>query len=555
MGLASIFYAARVGEKKKAERRMTTDSLDAIIKEAEQFSLSSEDPVDFYTRPDPSSISELDTKLSKLPANDFGNAMRILQRGGTDLLWIDESGWLGWSGKHWSLPDGGSLAVKKAHGMVKEMRGEVLALLSAGGFPNESDKDFEKRVNRFNAFRVKSGDIQRVKGALDSASPYLKRQVHEMDADPMLFNVQNGTICLKSPPQEEDFDIVQIRDHSREDCMTKLADVEFNRSAECPHFMSFLADILPDENVRDFLQVWLGYSISGLICEQFVVMFHGGGSNGKSTFLDLLNGILGDYAMTLPFASLLKDDKKRGAEATPDLARLPGARFVTAAEPETGSQFSESALKQLTGGEKITARHLNKGFFEFHPKFKLILSFNNKPQIRGQDDGIWRRVLLVPFEQKFVTEDKLSEFPNAKIKDPQLPARLKEEASGILNWLLDGWRIYSEKGLVIPEVVRVATAEYRQESNPVGEFISSWTIRKTGGRVLASKLYAAYSVFCKEAGFSIWKQKTFGDRLTEQGIKRDKIGGYYHYLDLELTSEADAATNGGGPIDNRQADY
>ena len=186
------------------------------------------------------------------------------------------------------------------------------------------------------------------------------------------------------------------------------------------------------------------YCPTGVTTEQKLVFNYGEGGNGKSVFIDLIAKMMGPYAVSLPFASLLRDDRKRGAEATPDLARLPGARLVRASEPEKGSRFAEATIKAITGGEEITVRHLNHGFFDFVPHFKLTLSGNHKPAIRGQDRGIWRRFLLVPWEVNVPDEQQ----------DKDLPAKLWAERDGVLNWILDGVRIWLECGLVVPDRAR-----------------------------------------------------------------------------------------------------
>lgn len=267
-------------------------------------------------------------------------------------------------------------------------------------------------------------------------------------------------------------------------------------------------------------------------------MLWGEGSNGKSTLVDLLNWLLGDYALVTPFASLLHTDQRRGGEPTPDLARMPGARLVSAAEPETGARFAESMLKQLTGGEKMTVRHLRQDFFEFKPQFKLCLSFNNKPYIRGQDEGIWRRLLLVPFNQRFVDADRLKENPGALPKVKDLDKKLHAEASGILNWLLDGYRMWAEKGLDIPATVRAATDEYRHESNPVHQFIQGWCERVSGSMIPASRLYEAYQLWCKENAMEPVKQTSFGRRMSEMNIERETIQVVY-YRGLQLNAAAE----------------
>lgn len=198
------------------------------------------------------------------------------------------------------------------------------------------------------------------------------------------FNVQNGTLDLKAPDNgREDWDGITLENHNPEDLITKLAEVEYDPAATCPRFRQFISEIQPDLEIELFLQRWCGYCLTGSMQEQIILMFYGTGSNGKSVLMSLMKRILGSYAQVLPFASLLHDDKRRGAEASPDLAQLPGVRLVTAAEPESGAKFSESLIKQITGGEEIKARHLHKGFFEFKPECKVMLSFNNKPIIRG----------------------------------------------------------------------------------------------------------------------------------------------------------------------------
>lgn len=503
-------------------------------------------------RPVLEDIPEIDRKLAKLPKNDMGNAQRLATRFGKDLTHVDENGWFGWTGNCWSRETGDALAVQSAHRTVYSIRDEVIATFAEGPIEGELGDDFIKRLKSFRSFCTKSGDINRVRGLLSSAEPYMRRPRVDLDAKPLLFNVQNGTLHFagssddESLPIDEDGkagDVVQLRNHERSDLITRVSPVEYDPKADCPHFRAFMAEILPDPAVRKFIQQWFGYTLTGSVKEERIVMFYGGGSNGKSVLMNLISYIMGDYALTLPFASLLKDDSKRGADASPDLARLPGARFVMAAEPEQGAQFSESMIKQVTGADKMTVRQLHKEFFEFYPQFKLILSFNNRPQIRGQDHGIWRRILLVPFEQMYVEEHQLEEFPDAKVKDKGLPARLRSEAAGILNWMLDGYRMYAETGLEVPDIVKVATDEYRQDSNPVGQFLADCTERYAEGQVSATHLYDAYKNWCVQYAQQPWSQRTFGQRLTDLQIKKQKSVGSIYYKGLRLTEQAETELN------------
>ena len=195
-------------------------------------------------------------------------------------------------------------------------------------------------------------------------------------------------------------------------------------------------------------------------------------------------------------------------------------------------------IKQITGGEKIKARHLRQDFFEFRPEFKPMLSFNNKPFIRGQDDGIWRRILLVPFKQKYVEEHERADNPGAKLKDKELERRLwEEESSGILNWVLDGYRLWAETGLQIPDKVRAATNEYRQESNPVREFISIACEHNLNATIQANCLYEAFKLWSVDNMMEVKSIQWFGRRIKELNIEKFNDGKNYHYKGFVLTQD------------------
>jgi putative DNA primase/helicase len=194
----------------------------------------------------------------------------------------------------------------------------------------------------------------------------------------------------------------------------------------------------------------------------------------------------------------------------------------------------------VTGGEKIKARHLRHDFFEFRPEFKPMLSFNNKPFIKGQDDGIWRRILLVPFEQKFVDAEDMADNPGARLKDKELERRLwEQESSGILNWMLDGYRLWAESGLKIPNKVRAATAEYRQESNPVREFLGTACDYDINATIQASRLYDAFKLWCIDNLMEVKSIQWFGRRAKELNIEKSHDGRNYYYKGFILSREMD----------------
>jgi len=222
----------------------------------------------------------------------------------------------------------------------------------------------------------------------------------------------------------------------------------------------------------------------------------------------------------------LANDRKSGSEATPDLARLPGARFVRSSEPKQGAVFDESLLKQLTGGEPITVRHLNKGFFDFSPAFKLVLSFNRKPTVRGTDDGIWRRLLMVPFDQQIPTDDV----------DKNFLALLKEEGPAILNWVLDGYRLWRESGLAIPDKVRDATEAYRADSDPLGNFLDGACVISGVQTDVATsaELFTAYCSWCRKNALEPINSTRFGRRMGERrGVTKIR-SGTIRYAGIQL---------------------
>lgn len=517
-------------------------SLEEIFEAAEQINFDDFHQAVFYA---PGTVSALDQKLCKHPRNDLGNARRLIARHGANIKYISEQGWHGWTGQCWSLEHGDQIVHKAAQNTADCLRYEFYAVAAHGPYEDEPPKKYEERLKAWHGFARNSGNKPRISAMITEAQPHLECSPKGLNRKPYFLNVQNGTLDLKAPDNgREDWDGITLEKHNPEDLITKLAEVEYDPAATCPRFRQFISEIQPDLEIELFLQRWCGYCLTGSMQEQIILMFYGTGSNGKSVLMSLMKRILGSYAQVLPFASLLHDDKRRGAEASPDLAQLPGVRLVTAAEPESGAKFSESLIKQITGGEEIKARHLHKGFFEFKPECKVMLSFNNKPIIRGQDEGIWRRIALVPFAQRYVEAHELTASPGAKLKDKDLEAKLWEERSGILNWMLDGYRLWEEKGLCIPQSVRAATSQYRDESSPVREFLSACTQSDPAGMVKAGMLYEAYTLWAADSAMEAQSQTWFGYRMKDLNIQKHRDGRNIFYVGLKLTKEMADRLNG-----------
>jgi putative DNA primase/helicase len=337
----------------------------------------------------------------------------------------------------------------------------------------------------------------------------------DLDADPWLFNTANGTIDLRTGI---------LRGHRREDLITKLAPVEHNPAATAPAWEHFLQRVLPGEDLRGFVQRATGYSATGNTSEQCMFINHGTGANGKSTFQETISAALGDYAMRTPTEMLLA---KRSDGVPNDIARLKGSRFVSASETEEGRRLAESRIKDLTGQDTITARFMRAEWFDFEPVHKLWLSTNHKPEIRGTDQAIWRRIRLVPWTVV---------IPPAE-QDKKLPEKLRAELPGVLAWIVQGCLEWRRKGLQAPEEVRRATVEYRAEMDVVGAFLAECCAIAPERDVSAADLYKAYGEWCKDTGETQVKQRRFGGQLTERGdferYRGGKSGGHrWRGLDL-----------------------
>lgn len=490
-------------------------------------------------------------ELARLPLNDVGNAERFRRRNEGRFLFVPEMGWLVWIGTHWSGEHAeaalmrAAVATAEAIGQelaaLKRERQEVVADARRSGVRLTRDDDGHREPadgedgcalqDRYDeivaiepklaAWRRETGNRARLSAMTAVAQAYIHRRFADMNPDPALLGTSGGIIRLEG-------DCRTMRPAEPEDYLTSICGVAHDPSATCPTFLRVLGEVQPDGDVRAFLQRWFGYCLFGHGAEQVFLFCFGGGQNGKSTVIDAVAHVIGDYATTIDINTLLDSGAKRGSEASPDIARLPGKRMLRASEPGGRAMFDEAKIKSLTSGEPIIARHLNRDFFEFMPVFSLTISGNHKPRIQGQDLGIWRRILLLPW---LVTVTR---------RDRDLPARLRAEAAGILNWLLDGAAEYCRRGLDPPESVRVATEHYRQDSDPLGRFLADRTERIGGERVQASVLFSAFLAWCKANGEREWTATGFGRAMNDRGFDKER-SGVVAYVGLRLTGGDDGA--------------
>lgn len=367
---------------------------------------------------------------------------------------------------------------------------------------------------------------------LAKAFPDIAVDPGDFDSDRMAINVWNGTLRLERNKVKRGSDEVaagksvwkvdgwKIRrhPHRREDLITKLAPVKYAPNAACVEYDTFIGRVQPEDAMRRFIHQWGGLSLTGDIGEQKLAFFYGAGRNGKGTWVEAVAHLAGDYAGSIPIESFLENGvKRRGDQATPDIARLPGVRFLRVSEPEKGSALNEGLIKMVTGGDPVDARHLNKGFFTFLPSFKMTISGNHKPKVKDTSDGIWRRMQLVPWT---VT------IPETEV-DRDLVAKLRGEASGILNRLLTGLLDWQQNGLIVPEQVKQATRAYRDQSDDLGRFLSA--ICEVGDdpaiRVGARDLFDLFEAWGEASGGSKWTIKGFKGAMEDKGFQQKQSDG------------------------------
>jgi len=478
MSVESMQAALQI-ENKRCDPPLSAEELARIARSVGRYT----PPSNGQTSIDPSA-----PKNNPLSLTDTGNAQRLVARYGQDIRYCFDWGtYMIWDGRRWLKDQTGEI-VRKA----KQTNKSIYAEAADSGDENQS-KALAKHA-------LRSQSKARIDAMIDLArtEPGVPVQPADLDADVWAFNVLNGTLDLKTG---------QYRPHSREELATKLAPVSYQPDASCPNWLTFLRQIMGDNDALvEYLQRAVGYALTGSTREQVLFMMYGTGANGKSTFLDTIRSLLGDYAQQTNFSTFMtrQQDGPRN-----DVARLVGARFAAAAEAEAGRRLSEVIVKQLTGGDAITARFLHKEFFEFIPQFKLFLAANHKPVIRGTDNAIWRRIRLIPFT---VT------IPEGK-RDKDLPERLKAELPGILTWAVEGCLRWQKEGLGEPEAVKEATGEYRDEMDSLGDFFKECCVQLPTATTSTKELYEAYKAWCEGNSEEPLKKIVFARHLGERGYE------------------------------------
>ena len=441
--------------------------------------------------------------------DDTGNAERLKDLFGDNIRFnYTSNSWMYYDGKRWKHDDTGRMKIL-ADKVVENMKNEKLFL--ADGVDQE---DMEKyRYRHWKDSRNHNKKVNMMK----ECEHLLPVTNETFDNDFNLFNVQNGFINLIKG---------QLSEHERSNYFTKISNVEYTDKADCPKWDEFLDDIfLGNQELVRFIQRAVGYSLSGHTSEQVLFVLYGNGRNGKSVFLDILNEVFGNYSTNIQPQAIMAS--KNNSDASPEIAKLDGARLVTTTEPNEGERFDEGLLKQLTGGDRVSARKLYENEFEFTPQFKLWMATNHKPYVRGRDEGIWRRFVIIPFDKQ---------IPLHEI-DRDLTKKLKRELPAIMRWCVDGFLEWQRIGLSEPAIIKEQRDEYRTEMDSISAFIEECCETDYKFKISASELFSAYDNLAKRNNQHKMTNVKFAAEMLKK-FERTTIKGKRYYRGLKIAEDS-----------------
>jgi putative DNA primase/helicase len=470
--------------------------------------------------PEDGSLSPIDAEITRLagellpPAaerfNDIANAKRFLADIGSDLLYCKQAEkWMLWDGTRWAT-DNSDFVFQYAEAFAEKLYDGVTDQKSA------RYKNAERANNRagFEAFQKLA---QRSKSVEIATFDAIEKSGH-------LLNCRNGTLDLSSG---------ELRPHSREDRITRVVGCDYDPEPKTTVWREFIASIMPDAEIRDFLQRCVGYSIAAPVAERAFFLLHGTGANGKSIFINTLNGLLGEYASSADSASFMATRFPSGSQPTPDLARLKGKRFIVVPETQENERLNSTLIKSLSAGDSIVARFLFADVFEFPFHGKLWIATNHKPTITDHSPGFWDRLKLIPFTQRFEAANQLP--------TDHLMRLLRNAATEVLAWCVEGYREYQKGRLGVPESIQREIDAYKYEQDSIAQFLDerccTWeqaNARRPDVYHIASEyrvsntdLYKAYEKFCKENGEYARSHRRLTQNMFERGFKQLNSGGRY----------------------------
>lgn len=426
---------------------------------------------------------------------DLGNALRLVSYFKENIRYCNKfKAWFIWDRKKWKQDITYELRLF-AKETVKKMYEEAL----------QKEDDKRKKLIKW---ALLSENHQKLLAMVELTKAEVPITPDEFDQNKWLINCQNGVLDLETGEQ------LIPHEEAKELYITKIIPVQYNKDAKYPMWSKFLSEIFNNnQELIKYVQMAVGYSLTGDISEQCLFFLYGRGANGKSTFLEVIRYVLGDYAYQTDFSTFIiqKNEPIRN-----DIARLAGARFVSSVEVEEGKRLAETLIKQITGGDPLAVRFLHGEFFEFYPTFKIFFAANHKPTIRGTDDAIWRRIQTIPFITTIPEEKRIRNFAEY----------LKEEAEGIFAWAVEGLNLLQkEERLKPPACVKEATKEYREEMDILSEFLNEKCEVAHNNSVTVKELYEAYGKWCVENQENAVSKLIFNNRLTERGFIKNRGTG------------------------------
>lgn len=451
--------------------------------------------------------------LRAYDATDTGNAHRLYDRFGSVLKYsYNRKKWYFWTGKVWVLDESGEVK-KLADEICEDLKREAFAI---------QDEDLQEAALKF----AKKTAGSTAKEAMIKECQHLNdipAAPDDFDAYTDYLNCQNGVVNLKNG---------ELMPHDSTLMLSKICNTDYDTKHRKPkRWLKFLDEITGgDKELQEYIQKSIGYSISGSNKEQCAYFLYGMGNNGKSTFLDTISDILGDYAANAQPDTIMLQSRTNAGNANADIARLKSARFVTCEEPTEGVRLNEGLLKQLTGGSKVTCRFLYGDDFEYTPEFKIWIATNHKPVVRGTDVGIWRRIKLLPFEVN-IPKDKV---------DKNLKYKLRQEFPQILAWAVEGCMKWQSEGLEEPAPVLEATKDYKQEMDLIGAFVEQCIMidYDTAERISAGDLFAVYRAWAKQNNEWEMTAKRFGMEMAKKTPEKVKTAKGVSYCKIKLTDYA-----------------
>ncbi len=466
-GLLSAALAAGLGER---EAQRTIDSgLAAGLREPRHRPASHEASIAGASRLD----SSPPVAVTHYNLTDLGNAQRLIARYGGELRYCYPlCTWYVYDGRRWT-PDQGGEVERRAKATVRAIYAEAAAIVD----------DAERRATVDHARRSEARGRLAAMIELARSEPGIAILPRDFDADPWLLNCANGTLDLRTGT---------LRPHDKADLLTKLAPVNYVPGARLALWENFLEQATGgNAELAAFIQRAVGYTLTGDTSEEVLFFVHGPQATGKSTLLEALKATLGDYATTADFETFLKRSFTGGPR--PDVARLAGARLVASLEVDEGKALAEGLIKQLTGGDTVTARELYAKAFEFRPTFKLWLAANHAPKINADDGAMWRRILKLPFEHS-IPEQQRDPLVKATLRDPE------QAGPAILAWALAGCLRWQREGLGTCPAVEQATAALKAAMDPLADFLEQCTVMHPQAWSLTGDLRSEYEAWCRETG-------------------------------------------------------